>query len=134
MKICKLLSVAMTAFIGVSHVYAYSQTIIPESTADINACNSWAETYRETVHYEPALKRCIDLNNCMENHSTNENASQKCTLDAESRFHRAINDLNQPGVASSGVTSSTVTGVSNSAYEERDGGKGYGGGDADQGG
>lgn len=130
MKISTLLSTAITAFVWVSHA---SANLIPEPTADIRTCQTWAATHKGTINYEPAGERCLALANCMENRSANREELRECIFEAENQYQRQISGTQPQAVtAPSDVNIPIVTERADSDYE-RTPGKGYEGQDAAQG-
>ncbi|HUX78269.1 MAG TPA: hypothetical protein VMW10_00770, partial [Alphaproteobacteria bacterium] len=100
---------------------------------DIRTCQAWAETHRGTVNYEPASARCLDLQNCRDYRSSNENTWRECVYRAEESFTRQMSGQHTlPVEAPFGPESPIVTENSDSFYENRTG-KGFSFDDAAQG-
>lgn len=117
MKISIFLSAAVTAFVWVNPAHT---DLIPESTADVQKCQGWAETLQGTIHYEPATKRCQALDDCLRNRSSSAVEYNECVAEAEHEYNREISGrLPETATAPTDLNVSISTERYNSEYERK---------------
>ena len=128
MKISIFLSAAVTAFVWVNSTHA--EELFPEP--DIQKCQAWAETHQGTIHYEPASKYCLALDDCLRNRSSSRVELDECVAEAKHEYNREISGrLPESAAAPSDLNIPIKTERANSEYE-RAVGKGFEGENAAQ--